>query len=185
MSLHSEIADYRENEMRELHELVRFFKSLSFHSAIEYAASGITPHRKIHPHQRGIGVKQLRKSASLLKEYTSVIRKAKSFEHLFIITEAVKSEMKGLGDLWSYDTALRMAFNRGKTFYPQAVFVQKAVMKGIKKIFSKMPMMQRALPVKIFPKDIRTLKPFEIENFLSVWGRRLEAGRLRREAVDG
>ena len=64
MSLQSEIADYRENELRELHEFERFFKSLSFHSAIEYAASGVTPHRKIHPHQRGIGVKQLRQSAS-------------------------------------------------------------------------------------------------------------------------
>ncbi|HET7002158.1 MAG TPA: hypothetical protein VFI33_12640, partial [Puia sp.] len=87
MSLQSDIADYRENELRELHELVRFFKSLSFHSSIEYAASGVTPHRKIHPHQRGIGVKLLRQSAALLKEYSSTIRKAKSYAHLFIITE--------------------------------------------------------------------------------------------------
>ena len=171
MSLQSEIADYRENELRELHELVRFFKSLPFHSAIEYAASGVTPHRKIHPHQRGIGVKQLRQSAALLREYNSAIRKAKSFAHLFFITEAVKSELKGLGDLWSYDTALRMAFNRGKTFFPQAVFVQRGVMKGIKKIFKKMPVKQRTLPVKIFPKEVRSLKPFEIENFLTIWGR--------------
>jgi hypothetical protein len=173
MSLQSEIADYRENELRELHEFERFFKSLSFHSAIEYAASGVTPHRKIHPHQRGIGVKQLRQSAVLLKKYTQDIRKANSFANLFIITEAVRSELKGLGDLWSYDTALRMAFNRGKTFYPQAVFVQRTVLKGIKKIFSKMPMKQRALPLKIFPRELRSLKPFEIENFLSVCGKRI------------
>jgi hypothetical protein len=172
MSLQSEIADYRDNELRELHELERFFKSLSFHSAIEYAASGVTPHRKIHPHQRGIGVKQLRQSATLLKKYTPVIRKARSFANLLVITEAVKSDLKGLGDLWSYDTTLRMAFNRGKTFYPQAVFVQKAVMKGIKKIFSQMPVKQRTLPLKIFPKELQSLKPFEIENFLSVWGKR-------------
>jgi len=171
MSLQSEIADYRENEWRELHELERFFQSLSFLSAIEYAASGVTPHRKIHPHQRGIGVKQLRQSAVLLKKYTTAIRKAKSFADLFIITDAVKSGLKGLGDLWRYDTALRMAFNRGRTFYPQAVFVQKASMKGIKKIFSKMPMKQRTLLLNIFPKEIQSLKPFEIENFLSVWGR--------------
>jgi hypothetical protein len=171
MSLQSDIADFRENELRELHELARFFMSLSFHSAIEYAASGVTPHRKIHPHQRGIGVKQLRQSAARLKEYSSAIRKAKSFADLFIITEAVKSTQKGLGDLWSYDTALRMAFNRGKTFYPQAVFLQKGNMKGIRKIFLRMPVKQRTFPVKIFPKEIRSLKPFEIENFLTVWGR--------------
>jgi hypothetical protein len=172
MSLQSDIADYRENEMRELFELMRFFKSLSPHSAIEYAASGVTPHRKIHPHQRGIGVKQLRQSAIMLKGFTSAIRNAKSFADLFIITEAVKSELKGLGNLWSYDTALRMAFNRGNTFYPRAIFVQRSNMKGIKKIFSKMPMKQRTLPVKIFPGEMRSMKPFEIENFLSVWGKR-------------
>jgi hypothetical protein len=171
MSLQSEIADYRENELRELHELERFFKSLSFHSAIEYAASGVTPHRKIHPHQRGIGVKQLRQSATLLKTYAPAIRKARSYADLFIITEAVKSVLKGLGDLWSYDTALRIAFNRGKMFYPRAVFVQRGDMKGIKKIFSKMPIKQRTLPLKIFPKEIQSLKPFEIENFLTIWGR--------------
>jgi hypothetical protein len=171
MSLQSDIADYRENELRELHELEKFFKSLSFHSAIEYAASGATPHRKIHPHQRGIGVKQLRQSAVVLKKYTPAIRKARSFADLFIITEAVRSQLRRLGDLWSYDTALRMAFNRGKAFYPQAVFVQKTVKKGFKKIFHKMPRRQRTFPLKIFPKEIQSMKAFEIENFLSIWGK--------------
>jgi hypothetical protein len=171
MSLQSDIADFRENELRELYELERFYKSLSFHSAIEYASSGVTPHRKIHPHQRGIGVKQLRQSAALMKKLTPAIRKARSFSNLFIITESVKSDLKGLGDLWSYDTALRISFNRGKTFYPKSVFVHRGVTKGIRKIFSKMPIRQRTLPLNIFPKEIQSLKPFEIENFLTVWGR--------------
>lgn len=171
MSLQSDIADYRDNELRELHELERFFKSLSFQSAVEYAASGVTPHSKIHPHQRAVGVKQLRQSAAVLKKYTPAIRKARSFADLFIITEAVRSQLRRLGDLWSYDTALRMAFNRGKMFYPQAVFVHKTIKKGIKKIFLKIPMKQRTLPLKIFPREIQFLKPFEIEYFLSVCGR--------------
>jgi hypothetical protein len=167
MSLQSEITDYRETALRELQEYERFYKSLSFPAAIEYAASGVTPHRKIHIHQRKIGVKQLRQSAVQMKKFTPYIRKAKSFEELFMITEAVKSNMKGLGDLWSYDTALRMAFNRGKTFYPKAVFVQGKVMRGVKRLFMRITEKGRTLPVKIFPKEIKQLKPFEIENFLS------------------
>jgi hypothetical protein len=172
MGLQSEINDYKENELRELHEQERFFKSLSFHAAIEYAASGVTPHRKIHPHQRGIGVKLLRQSAAQLKKRTPNIRKASSFSHLFLISESIRADLKGLGELWSYDTALRMAFNRGKIFYPQAIFVQRAIVKGIKKIFTKMPLRQPTLPLKIFPKEVQCLKPFEIENFLLVWGKR-------------
>jgi hypothetical protein len=90
MSLQSDIADYQEGDMRELHELARFFKSLSFTAALEYAASGVSPHRKIHPHQRKIGVKRLRQSATMLKKHIPVIRKAKSFVDLFIITETIK-----------------------------------------------------------------------------------------------
>ena len=172
MSLQWEIADYQENELRELLEMKKFFQSLSFQAALEYAASGVTPHRKIHPHQRGIGVTLLRRSAVLLKKQIPLIRKARSFAHIFIITEAVKSELKGLGDLWSYDTALRMAFNRGRSFYPQAVFVQRGSMKGVRKIFSKIPLKQSTLPMKIFPREMKRLKPFEAENFLSVLGRR-------------
>jgi hypothetical protein len=171
MSLQSDIADFRENELRELYELQRFYQSLSFHSAIEYAASGVTPYRKIHPHQRGIGVKQLRQAAVMLKKLAPAVRKARTFANLFIITEAVKSDLKGLGDLWSYDTALRMSFNRGKTFYPKAVFVHRSVLKGVRKIFFKMPVRQRSLPLNIFPIEMQSLKPFEIENFLTVWGR--------------
>jgi hypothetical protein len=171
MSLQWEIADYQENELRELHELKRFFQSLSFQAAVEYASSGVTPHRKIHPHQRGIGVKLLRRSATLLKKQLPLLRKARSFAHLFIITEACKSELKGLGDLWSYDTALRMAFNRGRSFYPQTVFVQRGVRKGVRKIFSEKSFKERTLPMKIFPKEMRSMKPFEAENFLCVLGR--------------
>jgi hypothetical protein len=117
-------------------------------------------------------VKRLRQGVALLKMFTQDIRKAKSYADLFRITETVKSDLKGLGDLWSYDTAVRMAFNRGKTFYPQAVFVQGGVLKGIKKIFSKILMNGRTLPLKVFPKELQTLRAFEVENFLSIWGRK-------------
>ncbi len=172
MSLQSDVDAYREAELRELHEMERFFKSLPFLSAVEYAASGITPHRKIHPHQRRIGVKRLRMSVDLLKKNIPVIRKAKSFADLFKITESVQLELKGLGELWTYDSALRMAFNRGKTFYPQAVFVQGGVLKGVKKLFSKILVNGRTFPMKVFPKEIQSLKPFEAEDFLSVWGKK-------------
>jgi hypothetical protein len=79
--------------------------------------------------------------------------------------------MKGLGDLWSYDTALRMAFNRGKTFYPRAVYVQDSSMKSVKKMFSRILIRGRILPMKALPKEMQVLKPFEAEHFLSIRGK--------------
>jgi hypothetical protein len=80
-------------------------------------------------------------------------------------------KIRGLGDLWSYDTALRIAFNRGSAFYPQAVFVQGGVLKGVRKIFTKKPLKGRTLPLEMFPKELQQLQPFELENFLCIWGK--------------
>jgi hypothetical protein len=101
------------------------------------------------------------------------IQKAKSFIDLFAVTEDIKSSEKGLGDLWSYDTAMRLAFNRGRLLYPRVVFIQAGVVKGVKKIFPQKRLRERNMPVTVFPKTIQQLAPFEIENFLCVWGRQI------------
>src|SRR5450755_3565958 len=108
MSLRSDIAEYREHALRRLYTIKRFYEGLSLIQAIEYAASAADPEGKINPHQRRIGKKRLRQSAKILKNYTSEIKRAKSFADLFMVTEVIKEENRGLRDLWSYDTALRI-----------------------------------------------------------------------------
>ena len=171
MCLRSDIADYNAEYRGMLRATERFYRALDFHDAITYGASAAGPHGKIDPHQRRIGVKKLRRSAELLSRRRDEIRRARSFADLFIITEEIRFEVRGLGHLWSYDTALRIAFNRGSSFYPQAVFIQRDVVKGVRKIFTWRPAKGRTLPADIFPKELRVLKPFEIEHFLGVWGK--------------
>ena len=171
MSLLTDIADYIENDMQRLHIIKRFYQSLSLSQAIEYAASAVDPEGKINPHQRRIGKKRLRQSAGFLNNYASEIKSAKSFADLFAVTEVIKEENRGLGNLWSYDTALRIAFKLGEPFHPQAVFIQAGVVKGVKKISPKEPITSRTLPVSKFPNALQKLDPFEIENFLCVWGK--------------
>jgi hypothetical protein len=171
MSLQSDIADYRAEHAGMLHVTERFYHGLPFAEAVTYGASAAGPYGKIDPHQRRIGVKRLRRSAEIMVKRLPEILKARSFADLFMITEQVRLEIRGLGDLWSYDTALRIAFNRGATFYPQAVFIQRGGLKGVRKIFAIKPANGRTLPVDIFPNELQRLQPFELENFLCVWGR--------------
>jgi len=172
MRLTAGIAVYRDNDLRIMHDQRRFYEGLELKDAITYAASGLNANGRINSHQRRLGVKTLRKSARIMESLYPAIQKKTSFAGIFEITEAVKSEMKGLGDLWSYDTALRIAFNRGEKYYPQSVFIQQAVTKGIKRIFPKMTINNRSLPSSAFPKAIQQLQPYEIENFLCVWGKK-------------
>jgi hypothetical protein len=171
MSFQSDIADYRAEHAGVLHVTERFYRGLPFAEAITYGASAAGPYGKIDPHQRRIGVKRLQRSAEIQVKRLPQIRNARSFADLFMITVEVRLQMRGLGDLWSYDTALRIAFNRGASFYPQAVFVQRGVLKGVRKIFTRRPARGRTLPVDIFPKEMQRLQPFELENFLCVWGK--------------
>jgi hypothetical protein len=173
MSLQSDIADYRAEHAGILHVTERFYRGLPFADAIRYGASAAGPYGKIDPHQRRIGVRRLRRAAEMLARRLPEIGRAGSFADLFVVTEEVRLEMRGLGHLWSYDTALRIAFNRGTAFYPQAVFVQRGVVKGVRKIFTRKPANGRTLPVDIFPKELQQLQPFELENFLCVWGKQI------------
>jgi len=42
---------------------------------------------------------------------------------------------------------------------------------AIRKLFTRKPMKGRTLPVDIFPKELQKFKPYELEDFLRVWGK--------------
>ena len=60
------------------------------------------------------------------------ISKCKSFEDVFAITEQVRKQIYRLGNLWSYDAALRISANLG--FEPKSVYIQAGVRAGMKKL---------------------------------------------------
>ena len=133
-------AAYRAEHLGALHQAAGFYRGLAFRDAVEYAASAAGPHGNIQPSQRRVGVRRLRRSAKLLLKRLEDLRRARSFADLFQVTESVRRDIQGLGDCWSYDTALRIAFHLGPVFYPQAVFLMRANRGGIRKLFTRKPM---------------------------------------------
>src|SRR5450432_49781 len=164
-------AAYRAEHLGALHKAADFYWTLPFRDAVEYGASAAGPHGNIHRSQRRVGVRRLRRSAMLLLKRLEDLRRARSFADLFFVTESVRPEIRGLGDCWSYDTALRIAFHLGSAFYPQAVFLMRANRGGIRKLFSQKPMKGRTPPVDISPLELRVFKAYELEDFLRVWGK--------------
>ena len=171
MSLRKAVSDYRAEYLGTLRGTERFYRSLTGDDAITYGASGAGPHGKIDAHQRRIGIKRLRRSAKMLAKHAAEIQEAKSFGDIFVITESVRTQIRGLGQLWSYDAALRIAFNRGQALYPQAVFVLRNNTNGIRKIFTQKPGKGKTLPIDIFPKELQGFKPHELDHFLTVFGK--------------
>lgn len=173
--LSHDIDDYIQNHRPNLEkEREYYYSELTLVEAIEKSAKGIDSNGKFRRHQFRNGKLKCQKGYAELMKYFRLIQKCESFEEIFQITEVVTVNIKGLRNLWSYDTALYISFNKG--YAPKEVYVQRGVRDGVKKIFPAHHQIQhcRSLPRKIFPKELHKLKPYEVENFLCIWG----AGKL-------
>ena len=170
MSLATDIDFYKKYTSDHLNEMKKYYEEhSSLDKAISNASIGKNDSNIMDPHQWLVGKVKGEIGAKELNSRIFEIKNAQSFEDIFEITESVIKKIYGLGDLWSYDTALRIGFFLRK--YPKEVYIQRGVVHGVKKIFKNKIPKGRSLDVSIFPKELQQLKPYEIENFLSIWGK--------------
>jgi hypothetical protein len=169
MSLTKEIIEYKANGSIHLANMKAFYEDLEFETAIDYASTGKNPDGKMNQHQWRVGYKKGMQGFNLLIIALAEIKHCRKFEDIFSLTEKVKADIHGLGELWSYDTALRIGFNLN--IYPQQVFVQQGVVKGVKMVLNGKRPKGRSLPINIFPNELQVLKAYEIENFLCIYGK--------------
>jgi hypothetical protein len=164
-----EIEDYKINSGKHLQNIKIAFEIIDLKEAIEKAAKSIDPtnHNKMFSHQRRVGKIKATKGYELLLDKKTELGKCKKFEEIMAITDKVMKEVERLGPLWSYDTALRIGFHL--KVYPTDVYIQAGVKKGYKKIFNENSKNRFENKDK-FPKELQVLEPYEIENFLCIWG---------------
>ena len=169
MSLKSEIENYKKGHLQNLEKKKEFYEKMSLTDAIKNAAIGSTPFGTMDSHQRRVGKRKGELGANELLKEEARIKNRKTFEEIFKITEEVRRRVNGLGPLWSYDTTLRVGFN--KRVYPNEVYVQSGVVKGVKKALNGKIPKGRSLPMSIFKDEFQNLEPYQLENFLCIWGK--------------
>lgn len=169
MSLEKEIIEYKANGSIHMENMKSFYEKLDIETAIKYASTGKNPDDKMNQHQWHVGYKKGLQGFNELKIVLAEIKTCRKFDDVFSLTEKVKADIHGLGDLWSYDTALRIGFNL--KIYPQQVFVQRGVVKGVKMVLNGKRPKGRSLPINVFPNELQVLKAYEIENFLCIYGK--------------
>jgi hypothetical protein len=164
-----EIENYIKSSGKHLQNVKIAFENLDLKEAIEKAAKSIDPtnDNKMFSHQRRVGFKVANSGYELLKQREDDLRRCRNFEEILSITDEITNQIYRLGPLWSYDTALRIGFQ--KKIYPKNVYLQAGVIKGFKKIFNQNPK-NRFEEKNRFPKELQIIEPYEIENFLCIWG---------------
>jgi len=156
------IANCRENAQKEL----RWFTiQNTLKAAVSTAALAKTPSGKRFDHQRRIPKNVLNLAEEKLLKNLEQIQSTKDFDELYILLKKLLSEIKGIGELYIYDTALRIGAYLGHE--PDKIYLHAGTLQGAKKLGlnTKLGYVFK----KELPNEFGRLLPREIEDCLCIY----------------
>jgi len=146
-------------------ELAFFCELPSIELAIHYAALATDRRGKRFSHQCRISLATLRKAKAALEACAPQISRSQSFHALHQLVREILQAIRGVGELYVYDTALRLgAFLRVS---PEHVYLHAGTRAGARAL--GLDLSEGFVRVASLPKPIQTLRPHEIEDFLCIY----------------
>lgn len=152
-------------EDRGSRELERFKQLPSLDLALHYAGLAIDEQQKRFSHQRRIPGAVLVRMTASLKAVKRQISSCSSFDDLWTVVGELRDKHRGIGELYHYDTALRIGAYLGLA--PDAVYVHAGVRKGARAL--GFPAGMCKIKVSALPSPLRKLSPSAIEDFLCIY----------------
>ena len=145
------------------------FCTQPFEKALERAALAIDEDEKRFSHQRRLKQPGLRKADAILSDSSGKLRNSKSFADLHELIMALLEGIGGLGELYYYDTALRIGANL--KLMPQLVYLHRGTRDGARAL--GLDWHANAVDPRHLPKKLAVLEPHEMEDFLCIYKDRL------------
>jgi hypothetical protein len=146
-------------------ELDWFRQQPTLEAAVTLAAHAINNKGKRFPHQHRITKDALEKARQSLMTNSSGISQVHSFDDLFILLTEILKPIHGIGDLYIYDTSLRIGAKLG--VLPQKVYLHAGTLIGAGKL--GLPIGAEVLELKAIPPEFQPLEPHEIEDVLCIF----------------
>lgn len=146
-------------------ELDRFRQQPTLTLAIEYAALAINSAGKRYSHQRRLKKATLEQARDALLANMKFIEKSKSFDGLFDLLEALLEPIKGIGELYVYDTSLRISAKMN--LLPTKVYLHTGTRVGARAL--GLDGKAKALDLSALPLEFRRLEAHEIEDVLCIF----------------
>jgi hypothetical protein len=155
-------------------ELDWFRKQPSLQSAIEYAALATNSQGKRYSHQRRLPKTTLEQAKQTLLINAKAIEESRDFDDLFILIDKILEPVWGIGELYVYDTALRIGAKLN--LLPTVVYLHAGTRQGARALgFGK----AATLNASDLPADFRPLEPHEIEDVFCIFKDDLRKMSLR------
>lgn len=153
------------NQPDSVREAVFFRDQPSLERAIHYAALATDHREKRYSHQRRISQAPLKRAKQILMQSARKIEKCDSFHELHSWLAEALSAVRGLGELYIYDTAFRLGAFRGLA--PKSVYLHRGTRSGAYALGLRAS--GGHLSVEDLPKPLHSLAPHEIEDFLCIY----------------
>lgn len=155
--------DYRRAAADELDDFRRSDRTDA--DAVSQAGLAQLPTGKRHPHQYRIPPASLQESRRRLLQQLPKLRKASSFDDLFGCVSKAIGDIHRVGELAIYDTALRIGARFG--LEPDVVYLHRGTRDGAR--YLGLPTRSGRLAMSEVPRELRTLSPRELEDFLCIF----------------
>jgi hypothetical protein len=153
----------------------RAWRELSDDVALERAMLGQTPRGSKHSHQYRVSNAALREAARLAAKRWADFFEPASFEPIIATTREIQADVSGLGVMWGYDAAEKIAAHRG--IVPEEyVYVQRGALVGARKL--RLRVVRGRIRYADIPPKLRVLTAGDIEDFLCVNKDRLNVAML-------
>jgi hypothetical protein len=145
-------------------ELDWFAHQPSLHAAIRTAALAVNSCGKRYSHQRRRTKLALERARGALSKRARAMEKADDFSELFDLIDATLEPIPGLGELYVYDTALRIGAKLN--LFPDKVYLHAGTRIGARALGLRAA---ATLDMSELPREFRALKPHEIEDVLCIF----------------
>ena len=169
------IRHYRRRHLPNHRAEVQWFQGRpTLGAAIEKAALAEDHRGKRYSHQRRICRDALNSAFERLRSSGEAIRNCQSFDELHELIVSILKNIRGIGELYCYDTTLRIGAKLGHQ--PQTVFLHAGTRVGASALVDTRG--KRYLTAVDLPPELRRLPPEQVEDILCIYKSRIKG--LRR-----
>jgi hypothetical protein len=146
-------------------ELEWFIRQPTLHDTIRCAALAVNSYGKRYSHQRRIKRAAIAQAYSILSGANPRIKKCADFASLFRLIEAALEDVPGIGELYIYDTSLRIGAKLG--ILPKKVYLHAGTRTGARNL--GLDVAKSGVRMASLPSALRLLKPHEVEDVLCIF----------------
>lgn len=169
-NLRSIVRHYFQVFKPDANEELNFFRNLpSLREVIQKAGMAVNSEGKRFPHQWRFKATTLERATDKLLASSRKLIIAKDFHELLETVESVTSSISGVGELYVYDTTLRLGTYLG--LYPKKVYLHRGTRDGAAML--GLDVRRLSIPISEFPAQFQALRAFEIEDILCIYKNRL------------